>query len=90
MGKQKYYAVRKGKKPGSHMQNFFDCIQDGGKPVSDIWTHHRTMTACHICNIAILLKRKLQWDPVKEDFIGDEQASALRGRRQREPYAIEA
>jgi hypothetical protein len=47
------------------------------------------MTTCHICNIAILLRRKLSWDPVREDFVGDEQASALRSRKQREPYTIE-
>jgi hypothetical protein len=48
------------------------------------------MTACHLSSLAILLKRKLRWDPAKEDFVGDDQASALRSRRQREPYTIEA
>jgi hypothetical protein len=37
----------------------------------------------------MLLRRKLRWDPVKEDFIGDQQASALVGRPQRAPYTIE-
>ncbi len=79
----------KGKKPGSHMGNFFECLEDRTQPISDVFTHHRTMTACHLSNIAILLKRKLRWDPAKEDFIGDDQASALRSRRQRAPYTIE-
>ncbi len=35
----------KGKKPnGNHMKNFFDCIHEGGEPVSDVNTHHRAMT----------------------------------------------
>jgi hypothetical protein len=38
----------------------------------------------------MLLQRKLQWDPDKEDFVGDEQASALVSRPQREPYSINA
>jgi len=79
-----------GKQPGNHMRNFFDCVGDRTQPISDVFTHHRTMTACHLSNIALLLKRKLHWDPDKEDFIGDDQASALRSRRQREPYAIKA
>ena len=38
----------------------------------------------------MLLGRKLRWDPAKEDFIDDEQASALVARPQRAPYGIEA
>jgi hypothetical protein len=38
----------------------------------------------------MLLKRKLRWDPEKEDFVDDQQASALVGRPQRAPYKIEA
>jgi len=78
-----------GKQPGDHMRHFFECLKERSFTISDPFTHHRTMTACHICNIAIMLKRRLRWDPGKEDFIGDEQASALRSRRQREPYTIE-
>ena len=79
-----------GKQPGDHMRHFFECLKERSFTVSDPFTHHRTMTSCHLCNIALLLKRKLRWDPDKEDFIGDEQASALRSRPQREPYTIEA
>ncbi len=79
-----------GKTPRGHMQHFFECLKERSFTVSDPFTHHRTMTSCHLCNIALLLKRKLQWDPAKEDFVGDEQASALRSRKQREPYAIDA
>jgi myo-inositol 2-dehydrogenase / D-chiro-inositol 1-dehydrogenase len=79
-----------GKRPGDHMRHFFECLKERSFTVSDPFTHHRTMTSCHLCNLALLLKRKLQWDPAKEDFVGDEQASALRSRKQREPYAIDA
>jgi hypothetical protein len=36
----------------------------------------------------MLLKRKLRWDPKKEEFIGDEQANALLSRPQRKGYEI--
>jgi predicted dehydrogenase len=74
----------KGKQPGSHMKNFFDCIADGGKPISDVWSHHRTMTSCHLCNIALMLGRDLSWDPKAERFVNDPQADALMSRKSRE------
>lgn len=71
-----------------HMRNLYACVKDRSQPASDVFTHHRTVSSCHLCNIAMLLGRKLQWDPVKEDFVGDEQASALVARPQRAPYEI--
>lgn len=81
--------LRHGKRSGNHMMNFFDCIKDGGQPVSDVWSHHRSMSVCHLANLAMRLNRPLQWDPVQEDFVGDEEASALRSRPQREPYVLD-
>lgn len=74
----------KGKQPGNHMQNFFDSVQSRQQPISDVETHHRTMTSCHMCNIALMLGRDLQWDPAKETFIGDDQANALKSRKSRQ------
>ncbi len=73
----------KGKKPGSHMGNFFECIEDRSKPISDVWSHHRTMTSCHLCNLALMLGRELKWDPKAEQFIDDDQANALMSRKSR-------
>ena len=74
----------------NHMRNFFACVRDRSQPASDVFTHHRAVSSCHLCNIAMLLKRKLRWDPAKEQFIGDTEANLLRSRPQRAPYAIEA
>lgn len=72
-----------GKKPGNHMGNFFACREDGALPVSDVFTHHRTMTACHLCNIALMVGRDLKWDPKAEQFIGDDAANKLLSRPSR-------
>jgi len=80
----------KGKKPGNHMGNFFACVEDRSEPISDVATHHRTMTSCHLCNITLMLGRALKWDPDREQFIGDEQATALISRARRAPYLMEA
>lgn len=74
----------KGKQPGNHMKNFFECIEDRSQPISDVWSHHRTMTSCHLCNIALMLGRELRWDPKAEQFIDDPQADALMTRKSRE------
>ena len=79
----------KGKKPGNHMGNFFQCITEGGKPISDVWSHHRTMTSCHLCNLSLMLGRELKWDPKREVFIDDDQANALLSRKSRAGFSAE-
>ncbi len=86
----KIIELCKGKKPGGHMRNFFECIEDGGKPISDVWSHHRTMTSCHLCNISLMLGRELNWNPKTEEFTGDDQANALLSRKSREGFAAKA
>jgi predicted dehydrogenase len=41
---------------------------------------HRSGSACLIAHIAMKLKRPLQWDPDKEEFIDDDEANAMRAR----------
>ena len=78
----------KGKQPGSHMKNFFECLEDRTDPISDVYTHHRTMTSCHLCNISLMLGRELKWDPKKQQFEGDDQANALKSRTSREGFEM--
>ncbi len=78
-----------GRKPGTHMGNFFECVRSREQPISDVFTHHRSVSACHLCNIAMLLERELKWDPDKEDFIDDRDATAMLSRTQRKGYAID-
>ncbi len=79
-----------GKQPSNHMQNFFDCVQSRETPISDVETHHRTMTSCHLCNITLMLGRELHWNPDTEQFKGDEQATMLMSRPKRDKYSWEA
>lgn len=83
--------LRKGKRVDGHMANFFECVRDRAVPVSDVWTHHRALTTCHLANIAIRLGgRKLTWDPAKEEIVGDSEANAWQSRLQRSGYEITA
>lgn len=81
-------AMRHGKPLGGHMENFFACIKDRGLPVSDVHTHHRAMTTCHLANIAMRLNRSLKWDPAAEKIVGDDEADGFQKREQRKGYEI--
>ena len=78
----------RGKQPGSHMKNFFECVKDRTQPISDVFTHASSVNSCHMANIAMLLGRKVKWDPRKYEFIGDDEANALRSRKQREGWTF--
>src|SRR5262249_27873981 len=82
--------LRKGKKIDGHMENFFECCRDRSMPVSDVWSHHRALTTCHLANIALRLNRNLTWDPEKEQIAGDNEANAFLSREQRKGYEIKA
>ena len=65
-----------GRKPKGHMDNFLDAVLDRKLPMSDVFTHHRAMTTCHLCNIAIRTGRKITWDPETEQAVGDDDINA--------------
>ncbi len=75
-------------KMGDHMGNFFEAWMHDKWPISDVESQHRSVSACHLGNIAIRLGRKLTWDPAKEQFVGDSEADGMLTRAQREPYTI--
>jgi myo-inositol 2-dehydrogenase / D-chiro-inositol 1-dehydrogenase len=69
-----------------HMANFFDCVKTRKQPCTPVALEHRTITACHLTNLSIRLKRKLAWNPETEQIVGDEEANAWLHREQRKPY----
>lgn len=73
---------------GSHVQDWYECIKTGRKPKADAETAHRTTTVCHAANICGLLGKKLEWDPVKEQFNDKDANAMLDLPEQRKPYDI--
>jgi predicted dehydrogenase len=67
----------------AHARNFFDCIRTRSAPVANADVMRRSHIACHAAAIAWILNRKLKFDPVKEEFIGDADANRLRSRPSR-------
>lgn len=72
----------------NHHDNFFDSVRSRQRPIADVELGHRTTTVCNLGQIAMVLGRKLKWDPAKEEFVGDEMANRLRGRAMRAPWAL--
>ena len=69
-----------------HMGNFIDCVKSRKAPICPVETGHRSASLCHLGVIAIRLGRKLNWDPIKEQFVGDAEASKWVARPMRRPY----
>ena len=72
----------------NHMGNFFDCVQSREAPLSDVESQHRSASTCHLGNIAMRLKRPLEWDGQREIFSDDAEANALLAREQRQGFEI--
>jgi hypothetical protein len=72
-----------------HHLDWLESIRSGKPAATTPEQAHRSTSACNIGWVAMKLGRKLKWDPVKEQFIGDEQANAMCSRPQRAPYGLE-
>jgi hypothetical protein len=71
-----------------HVRNFIDCVKSRQDPVEPVEVGHRTATLCHVGNIAMKLRRKLQWDPAREQFVDDEEANGMLTRPMRGPWQL--
>lgn len=62
-----------GKASGSldrdHMQNFIDCLKSRKLPNGDVLIGHRSAQASHLGNIAYLQKRRIAFDPIREEIL---------------------
>ena len=72
----------------NHMGNFFDCVEGRKTPLSDVASQHRSISTCHLANIAIRLGRTLKWDPVLERFPEDAEANGYLSRPQRAGFEV--
>lgn len=68
----------------NHARNFFDCIRTRELPVANQDVMRRSHIACHAAAAAWILQRPLKFDPVKEEFINDDEANRLRHRPERD------
>ncbi len=75
------------KSPG-HQRDFLNCIHTRQRPCTDVEIGCRSVSVCHLGNIAYWLGRSLKWDPVKEQFLNDEAANRWLDRPKRAPWIL--
>jgi len=72
----------------AHIRNWVHSMRTREKTVAPATVGHRATTICHLIAICRELGRKLRWDPVKEEFLGDDEANGLRSRSRRKGYEL--
>ena len=76
------------KSRGGHHGDWFDSIRTRERPVADVEIGCRTITVCHLGNIAYWTGHHLKWDPVKEEILGDDEVGRWLDRPKRAPWAL--
>lgn len=71
-----------------HFRNFFEAARDRKEPISDVFSHHRALSTCHLAGISARFNRKLTWDPEQEIIVNDNQAQGLVAREYRQSFEI--
>ena len=70
----------------NHVRDFFNSVKSRRPTVANPEVMHYSMCTVHAANICMWLKRDVRYDPVKEEFIGDDEANRFRSRAMREPW----
>ncbi len=73
--------------PG-HWRNFLDCVKSRDATLAPCEVAHRSATPGHLGQIAMLLGRKVRFDPDTERIIDDPTATRMLGNAMRSPWHL--
>jgi predicted dehydrogenase len=77
-GKCEFHPAAKGGQPvitpisdstDAHVNNFIDCVRSRKLPNGDVLIGHRSAQASHLGNISYVEKRRIKFDPVREEIL---------------------
>jgi len=71
-----------------HRRNFLDAVKNRTRPIANIESAVHGEMMNQQADIAMRLGRKVRWDPVKEEFMGDAEASRMMSRPMRSPWRL--
>jgi len=71
-----------------HHEDFLNSVRNRTRPACDADIGYRSISVCHLGNIAYWLNRPLKWDPVQEKFNNDPEADRMLWREMRSPYTL--
>ncbi|HXE53124.1 MAG TPA: Gfo/Idh/MocA family oxidoreductase, partial [Tepidisphaeraceae bacterium] len=72
----------------NHHVDWTNCIKTRQRPIADVEIGARSVTVCHLINLAYWHHRKLTWDPQAWEFPGDSEANGWRTRERRGKYVL--
>jgi len=72
----------------NHHEDWLSAIRKRTRPICDAEIGCRSVTVCHLGNIAYWMKRPLKWDPQKESFVNDELANRWLSRAYRGGWTL--
>ncbi|MDO4558667.1 MAG: Gfo/Idh/MocA family oxidoreductase, partial [Planctomycetia bacterium] len=71
-----------------HTADFFRSVRTRQDPVSPIEQGHGASTLGNLSDIALRVKRRLNWDWERSDFLNDPDASGMLSRAERAPWTV--
>lgn len=73
-------------KSDNHYRNFIDCVYSREQPIAPVEVAHRSITIAHLGNIAMMLEKDMEWDPVNEKVLNNDNANRMLSRPMRAPW----
>jgi len=73
-----------------HHQNWLECIKTRKDPICCVEVGHRSVTVCHLGNIAVRTGKRILWDPQKQEVGGDAELARWVTRPYRAPWVLPA
>jgi predicted dehydrogenase len=72
----------------NHHRNFLECVVSRKPTITPVETAHHSAIPGHLGLIAMLLGRKIRWNPQKEHILDDPEATRLLTRPFRKPWRL--
>jgi predicted dehydrogenase len=69
-------------------RDFLDNVKSRKRPLADVEEGHRSTTFAHLANIALVVRKRLEWDPAAERFTNCDEANQLLHYGYRKPWTL--
>lgn len=71
-----------------HNRNFIDCVKSRKQTICPVEMGIRCDTICHLANVAARTGRVINWNPEKEEIVGDADAAKMLTRPHRSKWKV--
>ena len=75
-------------KSSNHQRDWLDCVRSRKRPLCDVEIGARSVTVCHLGNLAYWNHTKLKWDPKEWKFVDGAGDDKWLDRERRDPWQL--